>query len=157
MTEQADVSTAVEMQTKMEKGQYVFDTLVETADRTQADIRNYLDNQSATFETYYIFNAIVVRSGSLDLALNVADRADVAYINANHKFQLEDITIQQESTVKPSAIEPNLTFINVDDAWAMGFTGDGIVLADNDTGIDETHPAIARHYRGCLNPPTCTS
>ena len=29
-------------------------------------------------------------------------------------------------------------------------------MAGNDTGLDATHPAIAPHYRGCLNPPTCT-
>ena len=51
----------------------------------------------------------------------------------------------------------NFTFINVDDAWAIGFNGDGMVLADNDTGIDETHPAIARHYRGCLKSATCST
>ncbi len=157
MTEQADVSAANQMQTKLEKGQFVFDTLVATADRTQASIHSYLDSQGVSYKTYYVINAIVVKGGSLDLVNSLAARSDVAYINANHKFQLEQPIAQQESTVNPTAIEPSLTFINVDDAWAMGFTGQGIVLADNDTGVDETHPAIARHYRGCLNPPTCSS
>ena len=105
MAEQSDVSAASQMQSKLEKGQYVFDTLVATADRTQADLLSYLDSRSATYESYYILNAIVVRSGSLDLALNIANRADVAYINANHIFQLEKTGSQPETTVRPFAIE----------------------------------------------------
>lgn len=38
----------------------------------------------------------------------------------------------------------------------MGITGQGTVVAVNDTGLDEDHPAIRGHYRGCLNPPGCT-
>jgi subtilisin family serine protease len=39
----------------------------------------------------------------------------------------------------------------------MGITGSGTVVAVDDTGLDEDHPAIRSHYRGCLNPPSCTS
>ena len=45
MAEQADLSHADQLQTKEEKGAYVFQTLVATADRTQADLRAYLDSQ----------------------------------------------------------------------------------------------------------------
>jgi subtilisin family serine protease len=92
----------------------------------------------------------------MDLVTSLALRADVAEITANHKFQLEKPILPSESLLAPHAIEPNITFIHADEVWAMGITGAGTVLAGNDTGLDETHPAIARHYRGCLNPPTCS-
>jgi PKD repeat protein len=31
--------------------------------------------------------------------------------------------------------------------WALGYTGQGVVVAGNDTGIDWDHPALVNHYR----------
>src|SRR4030065_1006539 len=45
MTEKADLSPAYELPTQLMKGQFVFDTLVATADRTQADLRPFLTAQ----------------------------------------------------------------------------------------------------------------
>ena len=45
MAEQADLSAVSRIKTKDEKGQYVYETLVATADRTQLSLRSYLDNQ----------------------------------------------------------------------------------------------------------------
>ncbi len=155
MAEQADVSAADQLQTKLEKGQYVFDTLVATASRSQADLRSYLDAQGADFTSFYIVNAIWVKAGTLDLAQNIAGRADVAAINANHTYQLAEPINLQMTSAQPAGVEPNISFINAPEAWAMGVTGEGTVVAGNDTGLTWSHPAIAPHYRGCLNPPTC--
>ncbi len=61
MAEQADVSGAAQLQTKAEKGQYVFDTLVATADRTQADLRAFLDSQGVDYKSFYIVNTILIK------------------------------------------------------------------------------------------------
>jgi hypothetical protein len=157
MAEQADVSAADKLLTKAEKGEFVFNTLVDTATRTQRGIRSYLDTQGANYQSLYIVNAIWVKQGNLDLAQALAARADVSAINVNHTFKLDEPINPQPSTVQPQGVEPNLTFIKADQVWAMGINGSGTVMAGNDTGLDVTHPAIARHYRGCLNPPDCTS
>ncbi len=156
MTQKADLSAADRLQTKVEKGQYVFNTLVSTANRTQADIRSYLDKNGINYKSYYIVNTILVKGGDLALATTIADRSDVSAINANHGYQLEQPINPRPSTTQPQYVEPNISFVKADQVWAMGITGQGTVLAGNDTGLDETHPAIAPHYRGCLNPPTCT-
>lgn len=156
LTEQADMSAANQMQTKTEKGQYVFDTLVETAARTQADLRTYLDSQHVDYQSFYIVNAIWVKKGALDLAQTISARPDVATITANHTYQLDEPINPKASTVEPLGVEPNISFVKADQVWALGITGQGMVVADDDTGLDNTHPAIARHYRGCVNPPSCT-
>ncbi len=38
----------------------------------------------------------------------------------------------------------------------MGYTGQGMVVAGNDTGLYYQHPALIRQYRGCQDPPTCS-
>jgi subtilisin family serine protease len=45
-------------------------------------------------------------------------------------------------------IEPNLTKIRAPDVWAMGFTGQGIVVGVADTGLTWDHPALKPRYRG---------
>jgi PKD repeat protein len=157
MVEKADLSPAGQLQTKQEKGRFVFNALVETAERTQRGLRRYLDAQGVDYQAFYVTNKILVRGGDQALVMDLAARADVERITANHQFQLEEPFREQPSLAEVTAIEPNITFINADDVWATGVTGQNTVLADNDTGLDETHPAIARHYRGCLNPPICTS
>src|SRR4030067_1033656 len=156
MTEQADLSHADQLLTKQEKGEYVFQTLVATADRTQADLRAYLDNQGVSYQTFYIVNSILVKSGSLDLAMAIADRKDVAQISANHEYQLDEPMINPKAPNSPVGIEPNISFVNAPQVWALGYTGQGMIVAGNDTGLDEAHPAIAPHYRGCVDPPACT-
>ena len=74
MKEQADVSGANQLLTKVEKGQYVFDTLVATAGRTQTDLRAYLDQQGVDYQSFYVINAIWVKNGSLDLAQTLGNR-----------------------------------------------------------------------------------
>jgi subtilisin family serine protease/PKD repeat protein len=157
MKEKADLSPAYQLQSKEARGRFVFETLRATAERTQQDLRAYLDQQGARYEPFYIANKLLVRDGNQTFLLTLASRPDVARITANYQFQLDQPFVNPNSPPHITAVEPNLTFINADDVWTLGYTGQGTVLAGNDTGLDETHPAIARHYRGCLNPPACTS
>ena len=157
MAEQADLSSAENLATKEDKGAYVFQTLVATADRTQADLRAYLDSQGVTYTSFYIVNTILVKAGTLNLAKAIADRKDVSQISGNHTYQLDKPMIDPKAPNSPTGIEPNISFINAPAVWALGYTGQGTVVAGNDTGLDETHPAIKARYRGCVDPPTCTS
>jgi uncharacterized repeat protein (TIGR01451 family) len=156
MAEQADVSGAYSLQTKAEKGQYVFDTLMATAARTQPGLLAYLDSQNVEYKSFYIFNGVWVKQGTLAQAQAIAARADVAAVNANHTFQLDEPINAQPSTNQPNGVEANISFVKADQVWAMGVTGEGTVVADDDTGLDNTHPTIAPHYRGCVDPPECT-
>lgn len=157
MADQADVSAADKLATKLEKGEYVYSTLVDTAARSQSGIRAYLDSQGAQYQSLYIINAVWIKQGTLDLAQALAARPDVSAINVNHTFTLDKPIDPRPSNEVPQGVEPNISFINADQVWALGVTGEGAVVAGNDTGLTWNHPAIAPHYRGCLNPPDCTN
>ena len=47
-----------------------------------------------------------------------------------------------------SAPEWNLTAIRAPELWAMGYIGQGVVVANMDTGVDINHPEIAPRWRG---------
>jgi hypothetical protein len=157
MAEKADLSAAEALSTRLEKGQFVFTALRETAERSQRDLRRYLDQQGVQYEAFYIANKILIRGGNQVLLNALASRVDVAQITANHQYQLQEPFKNPVLEGSPLVVGANITFIKAPQVWALGYTGQGTVVAGNDTGLDEAHPAIARHYRGCLNPPTCTS
>lgn len=156
MVDKADLSYADQLLTKEEKGQYVFETLMATVDRTQAELRAYLDKQDVEYQSFYIANKILVRAGNLDLAMAIANRQDVGRISANHVYQLEEPMFDPKAQNNPAGIESNISFVNAPEVWAIGYDGQGTVMAGNDTGLYWNHPALVQQYRGCLNPPTCS-
>ncbi|MBN1955322.1 MAG: S8 family serine peptidase [Anaerolineae bacterium] len=158
LVERADLSPAHDLATKEQKGWYVFTALTAVAERTQAPLRQYLDRQGVAYEPFYIANKVLVRGGDETLLLNLASRPDVLRITANHIYHLDPSLLGgvPDQGPQPDAVEPNIAFIRADQAWALGYDGTGTVMGNNDTGIDETHPALASHYRGCLDPPACS-
>jgi subtilisin family serine protease len=48
----------------------------------------------------------------------------------------------------PEDVEPGVNNIRAPEVWAMGYTGKGLVIGGQDTGIEWTHPALKNRYRG---------
>lgn len=150
MQEQADVSDAAFLKSKEAKGQYVFETLTRTAERSQKDIRSVLEARNATFKPYWITNMILV-TGDEALLKEMAARPDVKAIWHNQTHQILDDSIREKAYLAPDGrgIEWGVQQINADQVWnEFGVTGEGIVVMDADTGVDWDHPALINQYRG---------
>ncbi len=149
LTEQADLSGADSLATKLEKGAYVYQRLTEVAGRTQPAVMAALKNQGVAYKPYWIANLIWVR-GSLETVQTLAQRNNVAHIYANPKVKVDlpspDPT--SELPASPNAIEWNILKVNADDVWAAGYTGQGAVIGGQDTGYDWEHLALINQYRG---------
>ena len=52
------------------------------------------------------------------------------------------------TSAAPATIEPGITYTHAPEVWALGFTGQDIVVASADTGVRWTHNALKPHYRG---------
>src|SRR5437762_538956 len=48
----------------------------------------------------------------------------------------------------PTTIEPGIAYTHAPDVWALGYTGQNIVISSEDTGVRWTHDALKPHYRG---------
>jgi uncharacterized repeat protein (TIGR01451 family) len=151
MREQADLSSPAVAQAvdKLARRRAVVDALRAAADRSQRDIRAYLDKQQAeghvsAITSFWVVNALAV-TGDAETARALAARPDVARITVNHVRPL----------AKPERVEaPGLAMWNIERVRAprvwqeLGITGRGVVVANMDTGVAWTHPALRAHYRG---------
>lgn len=150
LNDHADLSAAARLSTKAEKGRAVRDALWHTAQTSQANLRAWLDARGVKYRPFYIVNAIWVE-GDAALANAIARRTDVLRLEANPKIKNDMPAPARFSLLeltRATGIERGVSYINAPDVWAMGFTGQGIVIGGQDTGYDWTHPAIKNQYRG---------
>src|SRR6266498_1138055 len=149
LTDQADLSPAAALRTKAEKGRFVHDALWNKAQITQGPIVQWLRERRIEHQSFYIVNAILVK-GSREIAQVLANRPDVARVEGNPVIH-NDLPQPVEGPMQPEApvtIEPGITYTHAPDVWALGFTGQQIVVASADTGVRWTHNALKPHYRG---------
>lgn len=122
------------------------DVLRRHAARTQADLVGYLSAQPAdqvrAVTALWIENALVVSASSRVLRA-VAQRPDVA------RIQLDDV-IMPPALMADNA-PANLAAINAPAAWQRGITGQGVVVAVLDSGVDLQNADLASKWRGGSN------
>ena len=82
LADQADLSPAANLQTKTEKGRFVYQTLLNKAQNTQGPILQLLQGRNIEHQSFYIVNSILVK-GDRQLAETLAARPDVARIDGN--------------------------------------------------------------------------
>ncbi|GIH04650.1 hypothetical protein Rhe02_27170 [Rhizocola hellebori] len=145
----APLSAAAAKTTKAEKGAEVRRLLLDTATTSQAGVRNLLDNTGADYQSFWIANRIKV-TGSSKLIDTLAERAEVATIEELKTYKLPDVT-PGTASVSPNMVEWGVDRINAPRVWSeLGFRGEGIVVANVDTGTQFDHPALVAKYRGNL-------
>ncbi len=149
MAVQADVSGAAALSTKVEKTTYVYEQLTRTARQTQASLLAYLKERGVPFQAFYIMNTIRVEAG-LPVIEWLAAREDVARISVPPNPRLEPVYDERPAGEGTAAPEWNVLRVGAPDVWAMGFRGEGMVVGDNDTGMQYDHPALVNQYRGNL-------
>ena len=152
LADQADLSPAANLTTKAEKGRFVYQALQNKAQTTQGSILQWLRERGLEHRSFYIVNAILVK-GTLQVAEALAARPDVARVEGNPHIQNQlpqpgpsveaPLYLQQ-----PDTIEPGINYTHAPQVWALGFTGQTIVIASADTGVRWTHNALKPHYRG---------
>jgi len=158
LAEQADLgapSAACSLSTATREARLrcVYDALREVALRSQASLRAELDGAGVDYRPFYIANMVAVK-GDRALVTRLAVRPEVARVAANPRirqplpepqpyFDFNDARLQAAQ-----GIEWNVARVNADDVWALGYTGQSIVVAGQDTGYDWDHPALIDQYRG---------
>ena len=148
MKAQADVSHARRLPTKLERGRYVYEQTRQIAEKTQAPVLATLEKHGAAYRPFYVVNAFWVH-GDLALAHELAALPEVAQLQRNPRFQLDVLPAKESSlSTRSDGVEWGVAQIGAHQVWAMGYTGQNVVIGGQDTGYDWDHPAIINTYRG---------
>jgi serine protease AprX len=160
LRERADLMAAERLEAKAAKGRFVRDTLLAKAQQSQRGLLAWLNEHGVAHQAFYIVNAIWVKA-TLETIASLAARPEVERIDANphvkNQFepQLSEAemnqaieAVKQARTASPAAIELGVTSIRAPAVWALGFTGQGIVVGGADTGVNWLHNALRNNYRG---------
>ncbi|WP_151525741.1 cell wall-binding repeat-containing protein [Serinicoccus kebangsaanensis] len=131
------------------RGQGVYDALTSTAEASQREVVAELEAAGATYRSFWITNAVHVTGGTESLALELAGQDEVEGIYPTISYETPEVEPVTSDLVGPAAVEWGVSDVNADDVWSeFGITGEGIVVATIDTGVQYDHPALVGAYRG---------
>ncbi len=143
------------------RAETLYRTLTETALRSQAPLRAWLEERGAPYRAFYIVNMIEVQ-GDAELAQALRSAPGVDRLAANPAVPGEEpaqiepavawlMPLPAEGELSAATWAPGLyglPYTHAPEVWDLGYTGQGIVVASQDTGVQWDHPALIGGYRG---------
>lgn len=150
MREQIDLSAAAEMEDYDGRRQYIYEALVDHAQRTQAGLRADLERFNVPYTPYYLVNGMEV-PGSPMLRLWLATRPEVDRVLRSPSMRPlpAERPIFTFNQPEPPVTPWNIEYINAVRAWEeFEVTGEGIIVGQSDTGAEWDHPELIDNYLG---------
>jgi len=123
--------------------------LKDKATRSQKEIVKFLDGaqkqgEVENYDSFWVLNGLSV-TASPGVIHTLAARADVLKITA------DAITVAPTYAQAEPPAEPNLALVQAPALWQSGFYGQGVVVANMDSGVDLNHPDLSSNWRGGSN------
>ncbi len=144
LRQKADLSGASSISDWTARGWYVYNQLNSVASSSQQELRALLKARGVSAKAFWIINAIRIKSGAATLQA-VAARTEVARILPKWHYTISPTA----SSANISTVEWNITRINAPQVWSTyNDRGEGITVANIDTGVMWNHPALNQQYRG---------
>ena len=171
-TEQADLSAAFTMDWDA-RGDFVYNTLRETAANSQVSAKAFLDNHGLAYQTFIGGNELYVWNGTLASANALAALPEVGFIRATRTYYIDpsvnpkafesiswagDYLANNAETTVGNGLDATTDWgildSKADQFWeAFTVQGDGILVANIDTGVQWNHPALDQSFK-CGSDPT---
>ncbi len=140
-----EVDDAYEYKTKESRAKYVYQKLWNHALSTQKTAIDYLKNHHKEHQSFYIVNMVRAKLDSTDIKYLKA-LPEVMDIIPNGKMEMARPA--RENPAEKRTTEWGLDMIKAPDVWALGYTGQGVVIGGQDTGYKWDHDALKDKYRG---------
>ncbi|MEU9856277.1 S8 family serine peptidase [Streptomyces sp. NPDC047974] len=155
LKDRADLSKARTARGHAKKATAAFDALRETAATSQGPLKAFLDKAKVGYQSYWIANTLRL-TGDEALVEKLAARPDVAEIIPSRTYEIDDLeqsaaadAATQATGADGSTVEWGIDDIRADEVWAQyADRGEGIVIANIDSGVQGSHPALQSSYRG---------
>jgi subtilisin family serine protease len=148
LREQADLSKVPDF-SHPNRAQEIVRLLKSTASASQRDFITLVNDfqRSGEVEKYipfWIFNGFSM-SATPRVIEALASHPQVMSIRSDH-IELIPSAIEADLVV-----QDNLALINAPQVWVQGWMGQGVVVANMDTGVDLYHPDLKEKWRGGTN------
>ncbi|MFC9941765.1 S8 family serine peptidase [Streptomyces pratensis] len=162
LKDKANLTEAKKQNTHAKKAKTAYKELRSHADETQASLKSFLDKKKVGHQDYWIANTVKA-TGDRALVDELAERSDVASIVKERTFKLDDIETfdKKVTTSRATALETDsaadgtdaaawgVSDIKADQVWGQyEDRGEGIVIANVDSGVQYDHPDLVANYRG---------
>jgi subtilisin family serine protease len=144
--------------TRAERHKRVINELRRIATETQPGIMAYLSDRAASgavgnFRNFWISNMIEAELTAAEIYA-VAGRDDVDKVFSEFKGDLiRPVTVEDPPPPVISSVEIGVRAIRADSMWALGYTGQGRLVCNIDTGVHGSHPALNHSWRGANGHP----
>jgi bacillopeptidase F len=124
----------------------IIKALKSKADSTQKPLKEFLRAKGVGRVTsLWVINGIAATL-SVEVLREVERRPEVEEIKLDASFKAPSLTFGG-----PVLPEWNILAVQAPDLWNLGFRGEGIVIANMDTGVDPDHPDLKDKWRGGTN------
>ncbi|MBK7635389.1 MAG: S8 family serine peptidase [Saprospiraceae bacterium] len=147
LSAQADVNGAKSVKGKDQKSHFVFNRLRDTAVITQVEVKNLLQSKGVPFRSYYMVNMITLKAKK-SLIDSIAVLTSVDRILVDGAVLVSSLIEPERNKSGNRGIEPNIDKIGAPSVWALGYTGQNVVIGGQDTGYDWMHNTLKKKYRG---------
>jgi len=144
--------------TLTERHKTVVLSLQSKASSSQTQLVEYLDelqSQDLVKDYHCFWVGNIIRVDTYQSVIDrIAKRDDVYKVYPNYGIELiapveESIEREPGSRSEP---EPGIEAIRAPEVWNLGLTGEGVLVANLDTGVDGDHPALASRWAGVADP-----
>jgi bacillopeptidase F len=150
LREKADLSRVAQAKSegvsKRIHRQQLTETLRSVSDRSQIPLKTLLANRNVPkVRSLWIINGLAF-SAPVHLIREVASQPEVERVSLDSTVKVPPVT-----PAAAAISEWNINAIQAPELWNSGYTGQGIVVANMDTGVDILHPDLAVSWRGGSN------
>ena len=135
--------------TRAQRRDFVVNELKAFAEASQHDLRQRLAEMQqkglvSEPKTLWSANALYF-SATKAVIFDLSQRNDIELIGLDHKENLipETEAARPSSTLRETT--PNIFQVNADKVWELGYTGEGVVVAVVDSGVNYDHLDLADH------------
>lgn len=149
LKDQLDLYGKTNGMTKDEKAAFVYHSLRVHASNSQRALSADLSQMGINYKSFFAFNGMHAWLTQQE-AEYLADKYDVDKIlpNVQTKVARPHITEGGAMATAREDAEWGITQIKADTVWQMGYKGEGVIVAGQDTGYDYENPAILSKYQG---------